>query len=102
MSTELDPAVRAALRAGDPGAPPADLADRAFRRAMAEGASPGWLEGFVGAARRLALATAVAAAAAWVVVVARGGVAEAAPAAEVAASDPLAVEVAAWSGEGAP
>jgi hypothetical protein len=58
--------LQAALRRLDPGAPRADLVDRAFRRAMAAGRAVTLAERFVGAGRRLVLGSVAVAAAVWI------------------------------------
>jgi hypothetical protein len=89
-----DREIKDALRRLDPGAPRADLADRAFRRAMAEGRPPGFVERFAGAGRRLVLGAAAVAAAVWIGLLLRT------PDAPVTASgDPVDVVLSVWTGD---
>src|SRR5690606_17887040 len=104
VTGELDRDVVEALRALDPGPPPEGLADRAFRRAMAEGRPPTLVERFVLAGRRVVLAGAALAAAVWIGLFLRGGdpAAGALDQAMVAA-DPVELTFTVWTGEeGAP
>jgi hypothetical protein len=95
---ELPEPVRAALCALDVGPPPGDLADRAYRRAMAEGRPLSLLERFVLAGRRAVLAGAVAATAVWCAVWIAG--AEPDPSAEVTlVPDPRELALSVWAGE---
>lgn len=89
-----------ALRASGPTPVPADLADRAWRKAMAAPA-PGFLDRFVPVAGRAALAAAAAALLLWGSVAALGS--RPASSATVTPSDPLEVAVAvATEGNGGP
>ena len=98
---DLAPEVLGALREMDPGPAPADLAERAFRRAMAEGRAPSLVERFVLAGRRAVLVGALAAAAVWCGLLLRGEESGAAQAAAMA--DPAELAIAVWTGEeGAP
>jgi hypothetical protein len=93
----LDPKIAAALRALDPGPPPADLAERAFRRAVAEGRPVSFVERFVLAGRRLVLVGVVASAAVWAGLLLRGDD-PSLPETAVAPS-PIELSVAVWSGD---
>jgi anti-sigma factor RsiW len=84
-----------ALRAAGPTAVPEGLAERAFRAAIAPRRTPAPGAWFVPAARRAALAGALAAAAVWVGVLAGGG----APRPADAVQDPLEVAVLLWMAE---
>jgi len=86
-----------ALRAAGPTPVPPGLAERAFRAAM-DGA-PARDGGFVAAARRVALAGAVAAAAVWLAALATGA-APRRPASGDAAQDPIEVAVLLWTAGG--
>jgi len=77
-----------ALRGLGPTPPPAGLADRAFRAAVAAQPAPPLAAWFVGTARRAILAGAVAAVAAWLGALAAGS----APA-PAAAEDPMELAV---------
>jgi hypothetical protein len=93
----LDREVIVALRQLDPGQAPGDLAERAFRRAMAEGRPPSLLERFVFAGRRAVLVGALATAAVWCGLLLRGDQAGSSPAA--ASADPAELAISAWTGE---
>jgi len=96
-------AAAASLRARGPTPAPAGLADRAFRAAMQQAdAAPPLAASFIAAARRAVLAGAVAAAAVWLGLAATGAAPGGAPAAHVAAEDPmeLALHVQLWAPEG--
>lgn len=93
----LDPKIEAALRALDPGPPAPDLAERAFRRALAEGRPASFVERFVLAGRRLVLAGVMTAAAVWAGLILRGGETRG-PETAVAPS-PVELAVSVWSGE---
>lgn len=89
--------IKDALQRIDPGPVPADLADRAFRRAMASGRAVTFAERFAGAGRRLVLGAAAVAVAVWIGVLVR-------PADEPAASaaidgDPVDAALVVWTGE---
>lgn len=92
---DLDAGVRRALGALDSGEPRPDLADRAYRRAMAEGRAPTFAERFVLAGRSMVLAGAAVAAAVWLGVILRGGDASIAAADPADATELLSV----WAGE---
>ncbi|HUS67387.1 MAG TPA: hypothetical protein VMZ28_22775 [Kofleriaceae bacterium] len=94
-----DREIKDALQRIDPGAAPADLADRAFRRAMAAGRAVTFAERFAGAGRRLVLGAAAVAVAVWIGVLLR-------PAEDPAASaaiegDPIDAALVVWAGEAA-
>jgi anti-sigma factor RsiW len=87
-----------ALRASGPTPLPPGLADRAWRAAMTAPARAAREAGFVLAARRALLAGALAAAAAWLAVLADAGSLPA-PGAAAGAQDPLEVAMLLWTGE---
>ncbi len=82
------------LRARGPTPVPAGLAERAWRAATEASPSPPLAAWFVGAARRAALAGAIATAAVWLAVLARGGPSGGAPAETL--SDPVEVAMQLW------
>lgn len=87
-------AAAGALRASGPTPVPPFLAERAFRAALASERAPG--AGFLPAARKVALAGAVAAAAVWIAALATGTARHPADSAQ----DPMEVAVLLWTAEG--
>ena len=97
--TMNDQQLRDALRRIDRGPPRADLAERAFRRAMAEARPITFAERFAGVGRRLVLGAAAVAVAIWIGVLVRP-TRDPAPSAAVA-DDAIDAALIVWAGDDA-
>ncbi len=85
-----------ALRRIDPGPARDDLAERAFRRAIAEARPVTFAERFAGAGRRLVLGAAAVAVAVWIGVLLH---APGDPQPSVAGGDPVDAALSVWTGD---